>query len=102
MTGGFGFDSSYAFPFRHISGQKGNSQSLGIEVLMGIPCSGRLPNAGEWCHEFIEGVETTDLNFHKVPPERILLSCTIGLVMVNERESTAHLIQFTPLRVFCN
>ena len=62
---------------------------------MWISHSERLLKAEELCHALAVEVKTTELNVHNVPSIRTLLNCTLGLVTVDEQESTVRLVHFT-------
>ena len=49
----------------------------------------------ELCHALAVGAGTTDHNFHNVPSIRALLSCTLGLVTLDEQVSAVQLVHFT-------
>ena len=68
---------------------------LGMEALMWISCSERPLKAEELCHALAVEVGTTDLNVDNVPSMRILLSCTLGLVTIDEQAPVARLVHFT-------
>ena len=95
MTNGFGLDDAYSTTFDRIRGQKGNRVKLGMEALMWISCSERPLKADELCHALAVEVGTTDLNAHNAPSTRTLLSCTLGLMTIDEQSSTVRLVHFT-------
>ena len=95
MTGGFGLDDAYSTTLDRIRGQGGNRVKLGMEALMWISCSERPLKADELCHALAVEVGTTDLNTHNTPSIRTFLSCTLGLVTIDEQSSTVRLVHFT-------
>ena len=95
MTNGFGLDDAYRTTFGRIKELKGNKAKIGMEVLMWVSRSQRLLKAPELCHALAVEVGTTDLNVHNIPSIRTLLSCTLGLVTIDEQESTVRLVHFT-------
>ena len=72
-----------------------SSDLLGMEALMWISCSERPLKADELCHALAVEVGTTNLNVGNVPSIRTLLSCTLGLVTVDEKASVVRLVHFT-------
>jgi len=67
----------------------------GMEVLMWISSSEWPLKAIELCHHALaEEVGTRDLNTHHIPSTRTLLSCTLGLVTIDE-QSIVPLMHFT-------
>ena len=95
MTNGFGLEDAYSTTLSRIGEQKGNKAKLGMEALMWISRSERPLKAQELCHALAVEVGSTDLAAHNVPSIKILLSCTLGLVMIDEQASTVRLIHFT-------
>jgi len=95
MTDGFGLEDAYSTTLGRIEDQKGNKSKLGMEALMWISRSERPLKVQELCHALAVEVGTTDLTVHNVPSIRILLSCTLGLVTIDEQASTVRLIHFT-------
>ena len=95
MTNGFGLGGAYSTTLGRIREQKGNKRKLGMEALMWISRSKRPLRAEELCHALAVQVRTTDLDMDDVPSIRTLLSCTLGLVTVDEQASTVHLIHPT-------
>jgi len=84
MTNGFGLEDAYSTTLSRIGEQKGNKAKLGMEALMWISRSERPLKVQELCHALAVEVGTTDLNIDNVPSIRILLSCTLGLVTIDE------------------
>ena len=95
MTNGFGLEEAYSATLDRIKEQRGNRVKLGMEALMWISCSKRPLKADELCQALAVEVGTTDLNFHNAPSIRTLLSCTLGLVTIDEQSSTVRLVHFT-------
>ena len=95
MTNGVGLDDAYSATLSRIREQKGNKSRLGIEALMWISHSERPLKAEELCCALAVEVGIADLNVHNVPTRRTLLSCTLGLVTVDERISTVRLVHFS-------
>ena len=95
MTSGFGLDDAYSATLDHIREQKGSRVKLGMEALMWISCSERQLKAGELCHALGVELGATNLNVDNIPSIGALLSCTLGLVTIDEPESTVRLVHFT-------
>ena len=95
MTGGFGLEDAYSTTLDRIRGQRGNRVKLAMEALMWISCSERPLKADELCHALAVEVGTTDLNANNAPSTRTILSCTLGLVTIDEQSSTVRLVHFT-------
>ena len=95
MTNGFGLEDAYSTTLDRIRGRGGNRVKLGMEAMMWISCSERPLKADELCHALAVEVGTTDLNVHNAPSTRTLLSCTLGLVKIDEQSSTVRLVHFT-------
>jgi len=95
MTSGIGLDDAYSATLSRIQGQGGNKGKLGIEALIWISNSERPLKAPELCHALAVESGTTDLNLHNVASIRTLLSCTLGLVTIDEQASTVRLVHFT-------
>jgi len=95
MTNGFGLDDAYRTTLDRIREQKGYREKLGISALMWIPCSKRPLKAEELCNALAVETGTLDFNAENVPTTRTLMSCTLGLVTIDEQGSTVRLVHFT-------
>jgi len=95
MTGGFGLGDAYGTTLDRIREQRGNRVKLGMEALMWISCSKRPLKADELCHALAVEIGTTGLNAHNAPSIRTLLSCTLGLVTIDQQSPTVRLVHFT-------
>jgi len=95
MANGFGLDDAYGTTLDRIREQRGDKAKLGMEALMWISRSERPLRAEELCHALAVKVGTTNLNVHNVPSIRTLLSCTLGLVTIDEQAFTVRLVHFT-------
>ena len=95
MTKGKGLGDAYAATISRMKAQQRSRAKLGIEVLMWISHSERPLHVGELCHAL--GVEegSIDLNTQNTPAVETLLTCTLGLVMVEKSSSTFRLIHYT-------
>jgi len=95
MTNGFGLDDAYSATLTRIGEQGGNRVKIGMRALMFISHSKRPFKAEELCHALAVEVGTTDLNTHNVPSIRTLLSCTLGLVAIDEQTLAVRFVHFT-------
>ena len=95
MTNGFGLDDAYSATLDRIRERKGNRVKLGMEALMWISCSERQLKAGELCHALGVELGTTDLDADNIPSIRTLLSCTLGLITIDDQASPVRLVHFT-------
>ena len=95
MTSSFGLDDAYSTTLDRIRQQRGNRVKLGMEALMWISCSERPLKADELCHALAVEVGTRDLNVSNLPSRQTLLSCTLGLITIDEQASTVCLLHFT-------
>ena len=95
MTNGFGLDDAYSTTLSRIREQRGGRVKLGMEAVMWISRSKRPLRGEELCHALAVELGTTDLNVQNVPSIRTLLSCTLGLVTIDEKTSTLRLVHFT-------
>ena len=66
-----------------------------MAVLMWISHSGRLLQLDELLHGLAVEIGSTDLNAENIPSVETLLSCCLGLVVVDREASTVRLIHFT-------
>ena len=95
MTGGFGLEDAYSTTLDRIREQRGNRVRLGMEALMWISCSERPLKADELCDALAVEVGTTDFNVDNAPSTRTFLSCTLGLLTIDQQSSTVRLVHFT-------
>ena len=95
MTNGFCLDDAYGATLVRIKEQGGGRDELGVRVLMWVLCSERPLKAEELCLALGVEAGTTDLDVENVPTTRTLMSCTLGLVSIDEPGSTVRLVHFT-------
>ena len=95
MTKGKGLGDAYAATISRMKAQQRGRAKLGMEVLMWISHSERPLHVDELCHAL--GVEegSLDLNTQNIPAVETLLTCTLGLVMVEKSSSTVRLVHYT-------
>ena len=95
MTNGFGLDDAYSTTLDRIRGQGRGRERLGMEALMWVSCSERPLKVEELCQALGVEVGTTDVNVENLPTTRTLLSCTLGLISIDEQGSAVRLVHFT-------
>ena len=95
MTNGVGLGDAYGTTLNRIRKQIGNRMKLGVEALMWILCSERLLKVEELCNALGVEAGTTDFNPDNVPSIQTLVSCTLGLITIDEQSSTVRLVHFT-------
>ncbi|RPA93313.1 ankyrin [Choiromyces venosus 120613-1] len=90
-----GLEGAYNSTLDRIRQQSGGKCKLGIEALMWISRSRRPLKKEELCHAL--GVESgaEDLIIDNVPSIEIVLSCTLGLIVIDEKAGTVHLLHKT-------
>ena len=95
MTKGKSLGDAYAATISRMKAQQRSRAKLGMEVLMWISHSERPLHVDELCHAL--GVEegSTDLNAQNTPAVDTLLTCTLGLITVEESSSTVRLVHYT-------
>ena len=95
MTNGFGLEDAYSTTLDRMAEQGRDRTKLGMEALMCISCAERPLKTEELCHALAVEAGATDFNIRNVPSRQTLLSCTLGLVKVDEQVSTVRLVHFT-------
>ena len=95
MTNGMGIDDAYRATLSRIREQKGSKEKMGMDALMWISHSERPLKVEELCHALAVKEGTTGVNTHNIPSKSTLLSCTLGLVTIDEQASTIRLIHST-------
>ncbi|RPA93327.1 hypothetical protein L873DRAFT_1705983, partial [Choiromyces venosus 120613-1] len=95
MTKDPGLEGAYNSTLDRIREQSGGKCKLGIEALMWISRSRWPLKTEELCHAL--GVESgaEDVIIDNVPSIEIVLSCTLGLITIDEKEGTVHLLHKT-------
>ncbi|RPA93317.1 ankyrin [Choiromyces venosus 120613-1] len=90
-----GLEGAYNSTLDRIRQQSGGKCKLGIEALMWISRSVRPLKTEELCHAL--GVEpgAEDLIIDNVPSMEIVLSCALGLIIIDEKAGTVHLLHKT-------
>ena len=95
MTSGLGMDSVYAAILERIIGQEGDKGKLGMEVLMWISRSERPLTPEELRFALAIKGDSTELDPENTPTIEELLSCSLGLAIVDEGGSRVRLIHLT-------
>jgi hypothetical protein len=95
MTRGLGFEGCLWCDLERIKEQGGEKARLGMAALMWISHSERLLQLDELVHALAVEIGSTDLNAERIPSVETLLSCCLGLVVVDREASTVRLIHFT-------
>ena len=95
MTQGFDLKEFYGGTIERIKEQGGERARLGMAALMWISHSGRLLQLDELLHGLAVEIGSADLNAENIPSVETLLSCCLGLVVVDREASTARLVHFS-------
>ena len=95
MTNGLGISGAYGATLERIQGQDGGRGKLRIEALMWVSLSGRLLGSEKLCHALGIEEDSKELDPKDVPAIETLLSCSLGLVTVDEKGSKVRLIHVT-------
>jgi len=95
ITEGLDLKDVYGATLERIKEQGREKGRLGIAALMGISHSGRLLQLDELLHALAVEIGFADLNAEKIPSVETLLSCCLGLVVVDREASIVRLIHFT-------
>jgi len=95
MTEGLDLRDVYGATIERIKEQGGEKARLGMAALMWISHSERLLQLDELQHALAVEIGSTDLDAEKIPSVETLLSCCLGLVVVEREASIIRLIHFT-------
>jgi len=95
ITEGLDLKDIYGTTLERIKEQDGERARVGMAALMWVSHSERLLQLDELLHALAVEIGSTDLNAENIPSVEILLSCCLGLVVVDREASTARLIHFT-------
>jgi len=95
MTEGSDLKDVYGLTLERIKEQGGEKPRLGMAALMWISHSERLLQLDELLHALSVEIGSTDLNAENIPSAETLLSCCLGLVVVDRKASTVRLVHFT-------
>ena len=92
---GVNLDSVYAQTLQRIRDQTGDRSRLGIEVLVWVSHAERPLRIDELCHALAVEMEETDIDPENIRSGQVILGSCLGLVEVDGRTSTLHLIHYT-------
>ena len=95
MSNGVGLQDAYNTTLNRIRQQGGSKKNLGIQTLMWVSHSRRPLKSEELCHALGVELGAEDFNTANVPSIRSVLSCTLGLVTIDEKASSLHLVHYT-------
>jgi len=95
ITEGLDLKDVYGAALERIKEQGGEKARLGMAALMWISHSERLLQLDELLHALAVEIGSADLNAEKIPSVETLLSCCLGLVVVDREASIVRLIHFT-------
>ena len=95
VTEGLGLNSVYSATLERVKEQGGEKTRLGMAALMWISHSERLLRLDELSHALAVEIGSKDLNPERIPSVETLLSCCLGLIVIDREASTIRLIHFT-------
>ena len=95
MTEGLDLDDVYGATLERVKEQGGEKTRLGMAALMWISHSERLLQLDELSHALAVEIGSKDLNPERIPSVETLLSCCLGLIIIDREASTVRLIHFT-------
>ena len=85
----------YGAALERIKEQGGERARLGMAALMWISYSERSLQPNELSHALAVEIGSTDLDVEKIPSVETILSCCLGLIVIDRESSAARLINFT-------
>jgi len=95
MSNGLGLQDAYSTTLDRIRQQGGSKSKLGMQTLMWVSHSERPLKSDELCHALGVELGMEDFDICNVPSVRSMLGCTLGLVTIDEKSSTLHLLHHT-------
>ena len=95
ITQGLDLKDVYGTTIERIKKQGGEETRLGMRALMWISHSERLLQLDELLHALAIEIGSMDLNVERIPSVEALLSCCLGLIIVDREASTVRLIHYT-------
>ena len=95
ITQGLDLKDVYGTTIERIKKQGGEKARLGMRALLWISHSERLLQLHELLHALAVEIGSMDLNVERIPSVEALLSCCMGLVIVDREASTIRLIHYT-------
>ena len=95
VTEGLDLKDVYGVTLEQVKGQGGAKASLGMAALMWISHSERPLQLDELSHALAVEIGSTDLDPDQIPSVETLLSCCLGLIVIDRETSAVRLIHFT-------
>jgi len=95
ISEGLDLKDVYGATLERIKEQGGEKSRLGMAALMWVSHSGRLLQFDELSHALAVEIGSADLDAGRIPSVETLLSCCLGLVVVDREASTVRLLHFT-------
>ena len=95
LSNGLGLQDAYDTTLDRIRQQGGSKKNLGMQTLMWISHSKRPLRSEELCYALGVELGVENFNVANVPSIRSVLGCTLGLVTIDEKASTLHLLHHT-------
>ena len=95
VTEGLDLNGVYSATLERVKEQGGEKTRLGMAALMWISHSERLLQLGELSHALAVEIGSRDLDPERIPSVETLLSCCLGLIVIDREASTIRLIHFT-------
>ena len=95
ITQGLDLKDVYGTTLERIKEQGGEKARLGMRALMWISHSERILQLDELFQALAVEIGSTDLDAERIPSVEALLSCCLGLVIVDREASTVRLIHYT-------
>jgi len=95
ITEGLDLKDVYSATLERIKEQGGEKTRLGMAALMWISHSEQLLQLDELFHALAVEPGSTDLNPGRIPSAETLLSCCLGLIVIDRETLTVRLIHFT-------
>ena len=101
ITEGLNLKDVYGSTLARIKEQGVKKSRLGMAALMWISHSERLLQLDELSHALAIEIGSKDLNPERIPSVETLLSCCLGLIVVDREASTIRLIHYTLQEYLC-
>ncbi|RPA98348.1 hypothetical protein L873DRAFT_1687937, partial [Choiromyces venosus 120613-1] len=95
VTNGFSLDDAYRATLERMENQNTGKAKLGKAALMWISHSERPMKVDELCDALGVELKTADVTRDNIPSTQTLLASCLGLVTVDQEESTVRLVHFT-------
>jgi len=95
MANGLGLQDAYSTTLHRIRQQDGSKSKLGMATLMWASHCERPLRSEELCHALGIDLGAEVFTIDNIPSIRTVLSCTLGLVTIDEKVSTVRLMHLT-------